>query len=312
MEINKYLEATNLSSTCSENDIKILVEEVLENKYHGICVNPCNVELVRQLIPRDSKIKIVTVVGFPLGQNTTDVKVYETLNAIRYGVDEIDMVMNISKFKEGNIDYCLDEINQIKNSSNSSIVKVIVESGLLSDEENIKVCEMVKLSKADYIKTSTGFSPIGARENIISKWKEILRGSNIKIKASGGIDSFLKCKRMIEAGADVIGTSKSMKIINEILELEILKDNAKNKRENEIFLYKNEYGEFVDELIENQVDENSLSDINNIDNTNKSIYKIDNKENDDKQEDSTNNKIESKDKDIILEPIEIIIEKEEE
>jgi len=208
MNIKNNLESTILSAIASKEEIINLCHEAENNKFYGVCVNPDYVELARGTLPLDSKVKIITVVGFPLGQSTTSSKVYETLNAIRDGVHEIDMVLNIAKFKDGDFDYCLNEIYEVKKACSVRQLKVIVETALLTEEEKKSVCEMIKASDADFIKTSTGFSTAGAEVETIKMWKKILNNVK-KIKASGGISNYNDAMKFINAGADRIGTSKA-------------------------------------------------------------------------------------------------------
>lgn len=214
MNIRNNLESTLLKTTTTKEEIIDLCHDAEKNKLYGICVNPSYVELARATLPLDSRVKIITVVGFPLGQSTTCSKVYETLNAVKDGAHEIDMVLNIAKFKEGDFEYCLNEIYEIKKACSIRQLKVIVETALLTKDEKRSVCEMIKVSDADFIKTSTGFSTDGAEIETIKMWKSILNNVK-KIKASGGISDYTDAKNFINAGADRIGTSKAALIMKE-------------------------------------------------------------------------------------------------
>lgn len=214
MNIKNNLESTILSAIASKKEIIDLCDEADLYEIYGICVHPAYVSLAKATLKADSNVKIITVIGFPLGQNITEVKVYETLGAVKDGATEIDMVLNIAKFKEGDIEYCINEINEVKRACNTKVLKVIVETALLTKEELVSVCEMIAKTNADYIKTSTGFSTAGAELSTIKKWKSILKGSK-KIKASGGVSSFSNAVDFVNAGADTIGTSKALKIIFE-------------------------------------------------------------------------------------------------
>ena len=203
-EILQKVDYTVLKQIATWEDIKNFCDKAIELQTASICIPPYYVESARKYV--GDKMKVCTVIGFPNGYTTTQVKVYETEDAIRNGADEIDMVININALKEKNYEYVLNEINAIKKVCEGRILKVIVETCLLTEEEKIKMCEIISESNADYIKTSTGFSTKGAEVVDIELFKKHL-SANKKIKASGGIRTFEDAKKMIEAGAQRIGTS---------------------------------------------------------------------------------------------------------
>ena len=203
-EFLKMLDYTNLKQTATWEDIKILCDKATEMKTASVCIPPYYVEKAKEYV--GEKMKVCTVIGFPNGYQTTKVKVYETEDAVKNGADEIDMVININALKEQNYEYVLNEINQIKEACNGKILKVIVETCLLTELEKIKICDIISKSNADYIKTSTGFSTEGAQIVDIKLFKCNI-SANKKIKAAGGIRTFEDGLKMIEAGADRIGTS---------------------------------------------------------------------------------------------------------
>ena len=210
-EILKKVDHTNLSQTAKWEDIKKICDDGIKFDVASVCIPPCYVEEAKKYV--SDKLKICTVIGFPNGYNTTNVKVYETLEAIEKGADEIDMVINIGYLKDKKYDYIENEIKAIKNVCGDKVLKVIIETCLLTDEEKIKMCEIVDKSGADYIKTSTGFSTSGATFEDVKLFKENLKGSNLKIKAAGGVKSFEDAEKFISFGADRLGTSRLIKLM---------------------------------------------------------------------------------------------------
>lgn len=208
-DILKKVDHTILSQTARWEDVKKICDDGIKYNVASICIPPCYVENVKKYV--GDKLKICTVIGFPNGYNTTNVKVYETLSAIENGADEIDMVINIGYLKDKRYKDIENEVKSIKNVCGNKILKVIIETCLLTDEEKIKMCEIVDKSGADYIKTSTGFSTNGATFEDVKIFKENLKGSNLKIKAAGGVKSFEDAEEFIKLGADRLGTSRLIK-----------------------------------------------------------------------------------------------------
>ncbi len=204
-EILKKVDHTLLKQISTMEDIKKLCDDAIKFNTASVCIPPCYVKEAKEYV--GDKMKICTVIGFPNGYNLTSVKMFETEEAIKDGADEIDMVINIGKLKEKKYDYILNEINGIKTKCNGKILKVIIETCLLTEEEKIKMCDIVSESDADYIKTSTGFSTGGATLEDIKLFKKYIK-NNKKIKAAGGIKGFEDAEKFIEAGADRLGTSK--------------------------------------------------------------------------------------------------------
>lgn len=210
-EILKRVDHTNLNQIATFKDIKKLCDEGIKYNVASICIPPCYVKDTKKYVK--GKIKVCTVIGFPNGYSTTDTKVYETREAIKDGADEIDMVINIGYLKDKKYDDIKKEINLVKKECNGNILKVIIETCLLSDEEKVKMCEIISESDANYIKTSTGFSTGGATLKDIELFKNHLKNSKIKIKAAGGIGNFEVAELMINNGADRLGTSKLVKLM---------------------------------------------------------------------------------------------------
>ncbi len=210
-EILKRVDHTNLKQIATFKDIKKLCDEGIKYNVASICIPPCYVKDTKKYVK--GKIKVCTVIGFPNGYSTTDTKVYETREAINDGADEIDMVINIGYLKDKKYDDIKKEINLVKKECNGNILKVIIETCLLSDEEKVKMCEIISESDANYIKTSTGFSTGGATLKDIELFKNHLKNSKIKIKAAGGIGNFEVAELMINNGADRLGTSKLVKLM---------------------------------------------------------------------------------------------------
>lgn len=215
MDIQKILSAcdhTLLLQGSTWEEIKGICDDAIKYKTASICIPPCYVKPARDYA--GDKIKICTVIGFPNGNMTTETKVFETKDALEKGADEIDMVINIGMLKAGEYDYVLDEIRQIKAACGSHILKVIIETCLLTDDEKIKMCELVTASGADYIKTSTGFSTSGATFDDVKLFAQHV-GENVKIKAAGGISSLEDAEKFMELGASRLGTSRVVKIVKQ-------------------------------------------------------------------------------------------------
>ena len=207
IKLNEMIDYTLLKPIATVEDIENLTSVAKANNFYSVCVKPFYVELAKHYL-QNSTVKICCVVGFPLGANLTETKVFEAKQAVADGANEIDMVMNINAFKSKNYDYVLNEINKICDSVNVP-VKVIVETSELDKEELKKACDIVNKSKALFIKTSTGFSKSGANiEDIKFMKKHMIKGK--LIKASGGIADSETAIKMIEAGASRIGTSRNL------------------------------------------------------------------------------------------------------
>ena len=207
-EILKKVDHTLLKQTATMKDIEKICDDAIANNTASVCIPPVYVKQAKEYVK--GKMKICTVIGFPNGYNTTSTKVFETAQAVKDGADEIDMVINIGKVKENNYEYISNEINKIKEACNGKLLKVIIETCLLTEDEKIKLCEVVSNSKADYIKTSTGFSTAGATLEDIILFKNHVKNGK-KIKAAGGIKDFQDAQKFIEAGADRLGTSRLIK-----------------------------------------------------------------------------------------------------
>lgn len=210
-EILKKVDHTILAQTAIWEDIKKICDDGIKYNVASVCIPPSYVEQAKKYV--GDKLKICTVIGFPNGYNTTNVKVYETLEAIEKGADEIDMVINIGWLKDKKYEEIEKEIKAIKNVCGNKILKVIIETCLLTDEEKAKMCKIVNNSGADYIKTSTGFSTSGATFEDIQLFKKELQGTSLKIKAAGGVKSFEDAEKFIQLGADRLGTSRLVKLM---------------------------------------------------------------------------------------------------
>jgi deoxyribose-phosphate aldolase len=215
-KFSKLFDHTNLHANASEKDIKKLCDEAKEYQTHSVCINPSYVSFANEQL-KDTDVKVCTVIGFPLGATPSEVKAFETTNAIGNGADEIDMVINIGAMKSGNYEVVEDDIRAVVNAATSKLVKVILETCYLTDQEVIKACSLAKAAKADFVKTSTGFGPEGAKIDHIRLMKKAV-GEQLDIKASGGIRTYKKAKKMVDAGATRIGASASVKIIKEYKE----------------------------------------------------------------------------------------------
>lgn len=212
--VARMIDHTLLKPDATPDEIKTLCTEARTYSFASVCVNPCYVKMCRDLL-RGSVVKVCTVIGFPLGSTTTEVKRAEAEQAIQNGAEEIDMVINIGMLKQGNYDYVFNDINQVVLAAKRSrvLTKVIIETALLTDEEKIKACVLSKKAKADFVKTSTGFSKGGATAGDIALMRLVV-GSDMGVKASGGVRTAEDAKAMIASGADRIGASASVKIVS--------------------------------------------------------------------------------------------------
>ena len=213
MKLNKYIDHTLLKADATKEQITKLCNEAKQYDFASVCVNTCYVPLCKELL-KDSDVKVCTVVGFPLGAMDSKSKAYEAKTAVLNGAEEVDMVINIGALKDKDYQYVTNDIKEIVEASKPAIVKVIIETCLLTDEEKIAACKCVLEAKAAFVKTSTGFSTNGATLEDVKLMKETVK-DNCKVKAAGGIRTYEDAIKMIEAGADRLGCSAGIKIMEE-------------------------------------------------------------------------------------------------
>jgi len=213
--LNKYIEHTLLKQDAKKADLIKLFDEAKEHNFLGVCINPCYVSLAKEYLA-NSDVKIVTVIGFPLGANTTETKIFETINAVKDGADEIDMVINVTKLKDREEEFIVDEIRQIKAACQGHNLKVIIETDLLTKEEIKLACELAVKAGADFVKTSTGFvkNGVGAKVEDVELMFNTVKSAGLQVKASGGIRDKEAALAMIKAGAVRLGTSSGVKIVS--------------------------------------------------------------------------------------------------
>ena len=211
MKYNKLIDHTLLKQDATPEQIIKLCEEAKEFDFMSVCVNPAYVPLAAKCL-EGSDVKVCTVIGFPLGMNLTKTKVEEAELCIKQGADEIDMVINVGMLKAGHDDYVKGEIKLLKEVAGSRVLKVIIETCLLTDEEKVRACQLSKEAGADFVKTSTGFSTGGATTHDVALMRKIV-GPDMGVKASGGVRTHEDLIAMVEAGANRIGTSNGTKII---------------------------------------------------------------------------------------------------
>ena len=211
MELNKYIEHTLLKQDATHVDLMTLLDEAKEYNFLGVCVNPVNVKFAKECL-KDTDVKIVTVVGFPLGQSTTESKVLETIDAVKNGADEIDMVLNVGKLKDKEYGFIEEEISKIKSACQGKVLKVILETDLLTYDEIKIASELSIRGKADFVKTSTGFvkNGVGAKVEDVKLMYDTVNKYGLGVKASGGVKDKASAVKMIEAGATRIGTSSGV------------------------------------------------------------------------------------------------------
>lgn len=210
-ELARMIDHTILKAEATEKEIEKLCKEALEYNFASVCVNPSMVEKAYSLL-KESEVKVCTVIGFPLGATTTEVKAFETEDVIKKGATEVDMVINVGKLKEGNVEYVKKDIEAVVNAAKGkALTKVIIETCLLTDEEKVTACKLSKEAGADFVKTSTGFSTGGATASDIKLMRETV-GKDLGVKASGGVRSLEDAMAMIENGATRIGASASIAI----------------------------------------------------------------------------------------------------
>lgn len=209
-KLSKYIDHTLLKAYASSDDIKELCNDAIKYDFKSVCVNPYYVSYAKELL-KNSDVLVCTVIGFPLGANTTNTKVFETKDALNNGADEIDMVINISKAKEHDFEYIYNEIKSVKEACKNNTLKVIIETCYLTKEEITEVSLMVKKANANFVKTSTGFGTGGAKVEDVALIKEVV--GDFDIKASGGVKTKEDFDKMISAGATRIGTSSGKNLI---------------------------------------------------------------------------------------------------
>lgn len=212
MELSKYIDHTLLKATATKNEIEKLCEEAIKYNFYSVCVNGSYVSYCKKLLEK-TNVKVAAVVGFPLGAMSTSAKVFEAEEAIKNGANEIDMVINVAKLKDGDFSYVENEIRAIKEAIGNNILKVIIETCYLTHDEKIKACELSLNANADFVKTSTGFGTGGATYEDVELMKKVV-GENAKVKASGGVRDRETALHYIELGAERLGTSSGVEIIN--------------------------------------------------------------------------------------------------
>ena len=212
--LNKHIEHTVLKQEAKLEDFIKLFNEAKAHKFLGVCINPAYVKLAKENL-KDNDVKVVTVIGFPLGANRSDVKAFEASKAVEDGADEIDMVINVTAIKNKDYDFVVNDIKAVKAACKDKPLKVILETDLLEKDEIKKACELCVEAKADLVKTSTGFvkGGVGAKAEDVKLMYETVSPYGLKVKASGGIRDKETAVKMIEAGADRLGTSSGVKIV---------------------------------------------------------------------------------------------------
>ncbi|MBR6163623.1 deoxyribose-phosphate aldolase [bacterium] len=214
MELRQYIEHTLLKPDAKKEELDKLFEEAKKYGFLGVCVNPINVEYAKKQL-EGSGVKIVTVVGFPLGASLSGIKAFEAKRAIEQGADEVDMVICVQALKNKDYKYVLNDIKSVKSACGQTPLKVIIETDLLEKDEIKKACQLIIDAKADFAKTSTGFvkNGVGAKVEDVEIMAQVLKGSKVKIKASGGIKDREKAEKLIQAGAVRLGTSSGVKLV---------------------------------------------------------------------------------------------------
>lgn len=214
-QLNEYIEHTLLKQDATKEQFLQLFKEAKEHNFLGVCVNPAYVKLAKENL-EGSDVKIVTVVGFPLGASDSNVTAFEAKTAIEQGADEIDMVMNVSAMKNKDYDYIVNDVKTVKAACGDHKLKVILETDLLTKEEIAKACELCVEAKADLVKTSTGFvkGGVGAKPEDVKIMHDIVAPHGMEVKASGGVRTKEDAMAVIEAGATRIGTSSGIKIVS--------------------------------------------------------------------------------------------------
>lgn len=214
MKFNKYFDHTILKADATAEQVEKVCREAIEYDFASVCVNQYRTKMVADIL-RDTDVKVCTVVGFPLGAVSTAVKKYEAECAMNDGADEIDMVINIGALKDGDYDYVLSDIKGVRETCTDITLKVIIETCLLNDEEKRQACVIAEKAGADFVKTSTGFSTGGAKTEDVALMRDTV-GDRLGVKASGGIHTYDEAMSMINAGADRLGTSATLDILNKM------------------------------------------------------------------------------------------------
>jgi deoxyribose-phosphate aldolase len=210
-DLARYIDHTLLKPDATEKDVEQLCAEAIQYHFASVCVNSGNVELCARLLA-GSGVKVCAVVGFPLGAMSTDAKAFETRYAVSHGADEVDMVINVGQLQAGNYAYVYDDIHAVVKAAAGHVVKVILETGLLNEDQKIAGCVLAKAAGADFVKTSTGFGPGGATPEDVALMRRIV-GQDMGVKASGGIRDCSTAQKMIESGATRLGASASVSIV---------------------------------------------------------------------------------------------------
>lgn len=213
MRLNKTIDHTILNPDATKDEVIKVIDEAKAYDFASVCLEPCWVTLAAERLA-DSEVKVCTVIGFPLGANTKTVKAFEAKEAVENGADEVDMVLNIGALKSGEYDLVLEDMKAVREAAKDAVVKVILETCLLTDEEKKKACALAKEAGMDFVKTSTGFSTAGATTDDVKLMREAV-GDAMGVKASGGIRDRETAEAMIVAGASRIGASKSIAIVGE-------------------------------------------------------------------------------------------------
>ena len=214
MDLNRYIEHTILKAKATFSDIDKIIDEALKNNFLGICIPPCYIKHAKEKL-KNKNIKLVTVIGFPLGATESDVKAFEAKKAIDNGADEVDMVINIGFARSNRWDLVEEDIKKVREATSNKVLKVILETDYLNDDEIKKACEICVKQKADYVKTSSGFAKngVGATIEKIKMLSSLVKPYGLKVKASGGIKTKEDALSLIEAGADTLGTSSGCEIV---------------------------------------------------------------------------------------------------
>lgn len=212
MKYNKYIDHTLLKPEATKADVQKIVDEAIANDFATVMVNPCWIPFVALQL-KGTDVLPACVIGFPLGANTTAVKVFEVKDAIANGAEEVDMVINIGALKDGDDAFVTNEIKALKEAAGDHCLKVIIETCLLTDDEKVRACRDVVAAGADFVKTSTGFSTNGATPEDVALMKKAVAGSPVKVKAAGGVRTPEELQAMIDAGAERIGTSHGVDLV---------------------------------------------------------------------------------------------------